>query len=92
MAFRRVAVFADRHVRHEERLSVAGFWALNGHRPPFLVYANATDYRVFTPENAPELRDDFLHDVMNDIILQCKTTENILRAASTKDELLGLVA
>ena len=69
-----------------------GFWALNGHRPPFLVYANATDYRVFTPENAPELRDDFLHDVMNDIILQCKPTENILRAAGSKDELLGLVA
>jgi len=69
-----------------------GFWALNGRRPPFLVYANATDYRVFTPENAPELRDDFLQDVLNDIILQCKTTENILRAASTKDELLGLVA
>ena len=71
---------------------VAGFWALNGHRPPFLLYANATDYRLFTPENAPELRDDFLQDVLNDIILQCKTTENILRAASTKDELLGLVA
>ena len=29
---------------------------------------------------------------MNDIILQHKTTENILRAASTKDELLGLVS
>ena len=29
---------------------------------------------------------------MNDIILQCKTTENILRAAGSKDELLGLVA
>lgn len=70
----------------------AGFWALNGHRPPFLVYANATDYRVFTPENAPELRDDFLQDVVNDIALQHKTTENILRAASTKDELLGLVS
>ena len=70
----------------------AGFWALNGHRPPFLVYANATDYRVFTPENAPELRDDFLQDVVNDIILQCKTTENILRAASTKDELFSLVS
>ena len=69
-----------------------GFWALNGHRPPFLVYANATDYQVFTPENAPELRDDFLHDVMNDIILQHKTTENILRAAGSKGELLGLVA
>ncbi len=70
----------------------AGFWALNGHRPPFLLYANATDYRLFTPENAPELRDDFLQDVVNDIILQHKTTENILRAASTKDELLGLVS
>ena len=66
----------------------AGFWALNGHRPPFLVYANATDYRVFTPDNAPELRDDFLQDVVNDIILQHKTTENILRAASTQDELV----
>ena len=71
---------------------VAGFWALNGHRPPFLLYANATDYRLFTPENAPELRDDFLQDVVNDIILQHKTTENILRAASTKDELFGLVS
>jgi len=70
----------------------AGFWALNGHRPPFLLYANATDYRLFTPENAPELRSDFLQDVVNDIILQHKTTENILRAASTKDELLGLVS
>lgn len=69
-----------------------GFWALNGRRPPFLVYANATDYRVFTPENAPELRDDFLQDVLDDIILQCKTTENILRIASSKEELLGLVA
>lgn len=71
---------------------VAGFWALNGHRPPFLLYASATDYRLFTPENAPELRNDFLQDVVNDIILQHKTTENILQAASTKDELLGLVA
>lgn len=70
----------------------AGFWALNGHRPPFLVYANASDYRVFTPDNAPELRDDFLQDVVNDIILQHKTTENILRAAKTQDELFSLVS
>ncbi len=69
----------------------AGFWALNGHRPPFIVYANASDYRVFTPENAPELRDDYLHDVVSDIAMREKTTENILRTASCKHELFGLV-
>ncbi len=70
----------------------AGFWALNGHQPPFLVYANATDYRIFDQSNCPELRDDYLHDVVADISLFHKTTENILRAARTKDELLGLVS
>ena len=70
----------------------AGFWALNGHQPPFLVYANASDYRVFTPENAPELRDDFLQDVVDTISSHHKTTENILRSAEDKEELLGLVS
>ncbi len=70
----------------------AGFWALNGKRPPFLVYASASDYRVFTPENAPELRDDYLQDVIQETISHCKVTENILRAASNTDELLGLVS
>lgn len=70
----------------------AGFWALNGNLPPFLVYANATDYRVFTPDNAPELRDDFLADVVEDIRRHHKTTENLLRAAADKTELLGLVS
>ena len=70
----------------------AGFWALNGHLPPFLVYANSSDYRVFDAENTPELRDDFLADVVNEITLYHKTTENILRAANTKEELLGLVS
>lgn len=70
----------------------AGFWALNGHLPPFLVYANATDYRVFTPDNAPELRDDFLADVVEDIRRHHKATENLLRAAADKTELLGLVS
>ena len=70
----------------------AGFWALNGHQPPFLVYANASDYRIFTPENAPELRDDFLQDVVDKISSHHKTTENILRAAQDKEELLGLVS
>lgn len=71
---------------------VAGFYALNGKQPPFLVYANATDYRVFDETNTPELRPDFLDDVVRDISMQHKITENILRAAETKEELLGLVS
>ena len=71
---------------------VAGFYALNGKQPPFLVYANATDYRVFDQTNTPELKPNFLDDVVRDIALQHKITENILRAAQTKEELLGLVS
>ena len=71
---------------------VAGFYALNGKQPPFLVYANATDYRVFDQTNTPELKPDYLDDVVQDIALQHKITENILRAAQTKEELLGLVS
>ena len=71
---------------------VAGFWALNGHQPPFLVYASKTDFRVFTPDNAPELRDDNLEAVVEDIKLYHKTTENLLRAAQHKDELFSLVS
>lgn len=71
---------------------VAGWWAMNGHQPPFLVYANHTDYQVFTPDNAPELRDDFLADVVEDIKLYHKTTENLLRAASSKEELFTFVS
>lgn len=71
---------------------VAGFWALNGHQPPFLVYANKNDHMVFTPENAPELRDENLAVVVEDIKLYHKTTENLLRAAEHKDELFSLVS
>lgn len=71
---------------------VAGFYALNGRQPPFLVYANAYDYRVFTQDNAPELRPDYLEEVIRDISMQHKITENILRAADNKKDLLGLVA
>ena len=71
---------------------VAGFWALNNHQPPWLLYANATDYRLFDQNNTPELRDDYLHDVVADIAANHKVTENILRAANNKEELLGLVS
>ena len=70
----------------------AGFWALNGGQAPFLVYANASDYRILHPENCDELKDDFLADVVEEIKVQHRCTENLLRAAETKEQLLGMVA
>ena len=68
----------------------AGFYALNGKRPPFLVYANAYDYRIFNEHNAPELKPDFLEEVIRDIAMHHKTTENILQAAHFTEDLFGL--
>lgn len=70
---------------------VAGFWACNGKQPPFLVYANATDYKIFDQGNTPELQDDYLQDVVNVIIRSHKTTEEILKAARNKAHLFKLV-
>jgi len=70
---------------------VAGFWALNGQQTPFLVYANKDDYRVYTPDNTPELKPDTLKDIVKEIQAHHKVTENILKAAQTKEDLFGLV-
>jgi hypothetical protein len=70
---------------------VAGFWALNGHLPPFIVYANSKDYKVFTPENTPELRDEYLEEIVQDIIRYHRTTERMLKSSETMDELLEYV-
>ena len=71
---------------------VAGFYALNGRQPPFLVYANAYDYRVFDGNNTPELSPLFLEDVVRDISFQHKITENILRQSKDKHDLFNLVS
>lgn len=71
---------------------VAGFYALNGRQPPFLVYANAYDYRVFNEHNTPELKPKFLEDIVQDIAMQHKITENILKQAKNKHDLLSLVS
>lgn len=70
---------------------VAGFWALNGGQTPFLVYANKTDYKVYTPDNTPELKPSTLKDIVKEIQAHHKVTENILKAAETKEDLFGLV-
>ena len=70
---------------------VAGFWACNGGLPPFLVYANASDYRIFDQDNTPELQDDYLADVVNTISRSHKATEEILKVAKDKKHLFKLV-
>jgi hypothetical protein len=71
---------------------IAGFWACNGGMPPWLLYVNKDDYRLFTPQNSPELRDDFLRECVAQIKIYHRTTENHLRAANSTEELLGLVS
>jgi hypothetical protein len=70
---------------------VAGFWACNGGLPPFLVYANATDYRIFDQDNTPELQDDYLADVVQTITRSHKATEELLKVAKDKNHLFKLV-
>ena len=62
----------------------------NGRQPPFLVYANAYDYKIFNQDNAPELKPDYLEEVIRDIGMHHKTTENLLRAANNTYELCNL--
>ena len=70
---------------------VAGFWACNGGLPPFLIYANATDYRIFDQDNTPELQDDYLADIVQTIARSHKATEELLKVAKDKDHLFRLV-
>ena len=70
---------------------VAGFWACNGGLPPFLIYANATDYRIFDQDNTPELQDDYLTDVVQTITRSHKATEELLKVAKDKDHLFKLI-
>lgn len=69
----------------------AGWWHLNGHRPPFLVYATATDCQVFTPENSDELSDDFLADCVEQISQMHRRTETMLRRSETVEDLFELL-
>ena len=69
----------------------AGWWHLNGRRPPFLVYATSTDCQVFTPNNSDELSDDFLADCVEQISQMHKRTETMLRRSETVEDLFELL-
>jgi len=67
----------------------AGWWHLNGHRPPFLVYATSTDCQVFTPNNSDELSDDFLAKCVKKIGAMHQVTEHRLREANDVESLFA---
>ena len=69
----------------------AGWWYLNGRRPPFLVYATATDCQVFTPNNSDELSDDFLAECVEQISQMHRRTETMLRRSETVEDLFELL-
>ena len=69
---------------------VAGFWAVNGGLPPFLVYATAKDFRVFDQDNSPELSNENLARIVKNIVNYHKVTERLLKVCSTKEQLFQL--
>jgi len=69
---------------------VAGFWAVNGGLPPFLVYATEKDYRVFDQDNSPELSNENLARIVKNIINYNKVTERLLKVCSTKEQLFEM--
>lgn len=70
---------------------VAGFWALNGGRPAWLLYVNKSDYRLFNQHNCDELTPAYLKDVVAQTERQNKVTEKMLQVCDSTEELLELV-
>lgn len=71
---------------------VAGGWALNNRRPVWLLYANKTDYVLFNENNCEQLTPQFMEGVVDDIRIQHRTTEALLKVSDTTEELMSLVS
>ena len=74
----------------ENNLSqVAGFWALNNHKPPFLLYASKDDYRLLTAENCDCLHEDNLRLYVSDTVAKNMAIELKLQKSNNLRELLA---
>ncbi len=71
---------------------IAGFRALNGGRPAWLLYVNKSDYRLFTQDNCDELKPEYLNEVIRETERQNKVTEKMLEISDTTADLLELVS
>ncbi len=68
---------------------VAGFWALNGQKPPWLLYVSKDDYRLLTPLNCDQLQDEFLQRLVADSIAKNKAIETKLKKSNSLRDLLS---
>lgn len=71
---------------------VSGFFALNGRQLPWLLYVNDSDFNLLTADNTPELRADYLQEIVDRISRFNKVTENMLRKCEKTEELFELVS
>lgn len=71
---------------------VAGFRALNGGLPCWLLYVNKSDYRLFHQYNCDEMKPDYLDEVIRETERQNNVTEKFLQLADTTDELMEMIA
>lgn len=71
---------------------VAGFRALNGGMPCWLLYVNKADYRLFHQNNCDELKPDYLDQVIRETERQNNVTEKFLQVAENTSELMELVS
>ena len=69
---------------------VAGYWAATGLLQS-IVYANAKEARVFTPDNCDSLTERGLQAALKQIIGKCAIRENLLKSTNSIDELLRLI-
>ena len=70
---------------------VAGVYALNNRQLPWILYVNDSDYVIYNEHNCDELKHDHLTSIIHKITKYNKVTENMLKKARDKNELLNLV-
>lgn len=71
---------------------VAGFRALNGGMPVWLLYVNKSDYRLFHQYNCDEMKPDYLDEVIREIERQNNVTEKFLQVAEDTSELMEMIS
>ena len=64
---------------------------MNGQQPPFLVYANWKEFRIFDQDNCPELRDENLARLVKEIARHHQVTEQLLKKADNQEDLFSMI-
>tara|TARA_B100000965_G_scaffold339906_1_gene307814 strand:- start:3949 stop:4944 length:996 start_codon:yes stop_codon:yes gene_type:complete len=67
----------------------AGFKMMTG-KSPIALYANKSEYRVFSKDTCDEMKDDFLDDVIADLKKRLKAIELQIKAVPNKFWLLAM--